>query len=56
MLNLEKQAPDVNNASLALSDWNAQAAQRLLKAASHVITAGTTGINQATAEANNYQG
>lgn len=56
MLNFEKQAADMNNASLALSDWNAEGAKRLLKAASHDITTGTAGISQATADLNNYQG
>jgi len=55
MLNFEKQAGDLNNASLALSDWNDQGAERLLKAASHDITAGATGIRQATADSHNYQ-
>ena len=50
-----EQAADMNNASLALNDWNAQGAERLLKTASHDITAGTTGISQATADSNNYQ-
>jgi hypothetical protein len=56
MLDFEKQAADVTNASLALSDWNAQGAERLLKAASHDITAGATGIRQATADSDSYQG
>jgi hypothetical protein len=56
MLDFEKQAPDVNNASLSLNDWNAQGAERLLKAASHDITAGVAGIRQATADSNSYQG
>ena len=55
MLSFGKQATDMNNASLALNDWNAQGAERLLKTASHDITAGTTGISQATADSNNYQ-
>jgi hypothetical protein len=55
MLSFEKQATDMNNASLALTDWNAQGAERLLKAASHDITAGTTGIGQATADSGSYQ-
>lgn len=46
----------MNNASLGLSDWNAQGAERLLKAASHDITAGATGISQATAGLNTHQG
>jgi hypothetical protein len=53
MLNFEKQATDLNNASLALSDWNSQEAERLLKSASHDITAGATDISQATADSNN---
>jgi hypothetical protein len=55
MLNFEKQAAGLNNASLALSDWNDQGAERSLKTASHDITAGATGIRQATADYNNYQ-
>jgi hypothetical protein len=55
MLNFEKQVADINNASLALNDWNGQGAERLLKAASHDITAGANGIRQATADSNNYQ-
>ena len=46
MLNFEKQAADMNNASLALSDWNDQGAERLLKAASHDITLGANGIRR----------
>lgn len=56
MLNFEKQAADMNNAGLALTDWNDQGAERLLKAARHDITAGATGIRQATADADNYHG
>jgi hypothetical protein len=56
MLDFEKQAADVGNASLALSDWNVQGAERLLEAASHDIKAGINGIRQATAEVNSYQG
>jgi len=55
MLNFEKQAADINNASLALSDWNDQGAERLLKAASHDVTAGANGIRQAAADSDNYQ-
>ena len=54
LLNFEKQAADINNASLALSDWNDQGAERLLKAASHNITAGASGVRQATADSHNY--
>lgn len=53
--NFEKQAADMNNASLALIDWNAQGAERLLKAASHDITVGVSGTRQATADSNNYK-
>jgi hypothetical protein len=56
MLDFEKQAVDVGNASLALADWNLQGAEPLLKAASHDIKAGTYGISRATAEFNSYQG
>jgi hypothetical protein len=55
MLDFEKQAADVGTADLALNDWNAHGAEQLLKAASHDITAGATGINQATATSNSYQ-
>jgi hypothetical protein len=54
LVNFEKQAADLNNASLALSDWNTQGAERLLKAASHDVTAGASGIRQATADLSNY--
>jgi hypothetical protein len=54
--NIEKQAAEVNNASLALNDWNAQGAERLLTAATHDITTGATGISQAIADANNHPG
>jgi hypothetical protein len=54
--NFERQAAGVSNASLALSDWNAQGAERLLKAASHDITADESGISQAIADFNNHQG
>jgi hypothetical protein len=56
MLDFGKQAAEVTNASLALSDWDARGAERLLKAASHDITAGAAGIRQATADANSYHG
>lgn len=55
MLNFGKQAADMNNASLALIDWNAQGAERLLKAASHDIAASASGIRQASADSNNYK-
>jgi hypothetical protein len=55
LLDFEKQEAAVGTADLALNDWNAHGAEQLLKTASHDITAGATGINQATATANSYQ-
>jgi hypothetical protein len=56
MLDFEKQVVDVDNGGLALDDWNAQGAERLLKAATHDITTGESGLSRTTADANSYQG